>query len=242
LKRDAKRWDAHGNLGIIMARRGMLDEAIDQFDKSLTLNPNYLEAHINMGRALLEKGMLDAATEHYRMAVKLDPEDPRSRFDLGNVLFDRGMREEAIEQFEKSLEVSPGSLDARLMLGKVLAAEGKFGLAAVQYQRAMADNPNDLRAINDMAWLLSVCPSDEVRDGAKALEMAKRACAVTRFQDPVLMCTLAAAYAEVGEFSTAVATATKSLDLVEPRDEMLIQRIHACLEHYRNGKAYRSRL
>jgi len=51
--------------------------------------------------------------------------------------------------------------------------------------------------------------------------------------------TLAAAYAEVGKFSEAVATANKALGRVKPRDRSLARRIRLQLDHYLNGKPYR---
>jgi Flp pilus assembly protein TadD len=125
------------------------------------------------------------------------------------------------------------------MLAKALAAQGKFAAAVAQLQEATTINPNNLRPVNDLAWLLAVCPQDDVRNGAKATQLAERACKVTAHKNPVLLSTLAAAYAEVGKFSEAIATATKALDLVTPDDKLLARGIRQHLELYRNGKPAR---
>ena len=239
LSLNPKRWDAHGNVGIILARQGKLDEAVAHFKKALEYNPNYTEGHANMGMALMEKGMLDQAAFHLRTAVKLDPKDPRNRFDLGNVLLAGGMPAEAAEHFQKAVEFDLRFVDARLMFGKALAVQGKFQSAAAQLQIASATNPHNLRAVNDLAWLLAVCPQAEVRDGPRALHLAQRACAVTSHRDPVLMSTLAAAYAELGRYSEAVNVATSALRLVKARDEFPAPRLRQQLEQYKNGKPYR---
>ena len=93
-----------------------------------------------------------------------------------------------------------------------------------------------MRPVADLAWLLAVCPQADVRDGAEAVELARRACAVTNYRNPVLLNTLSAAYAEVGNFSEAIATATKALNLVDPQDRLQAQWIRQNLECYRAGR------
>ena len=95
--------------------------------------------------------------------------------------------------------------------------------------------------MNDLAWMLAVSPPDDVRNGARAVELAERACTATGYRDPRPMTTLAAAYAEVGRFSEAVAVATKALDLLGPRQEVQAQRLRRGLKRYREGKPYQSR-
>ena len=241
LERDPKHWHAHSSLGVILARKGMLDEAMGHFETALKLNPNYAEARSNMGRALLQKGMLEEATVHFRVAVKLAPLDPVSRFDLAGLLLKSGSLEETVEHLKRSLEIAPRFTDARLMLGHALGAQGNFEPARAQFRRALQNDSNNPRAINSLAWLLATCPKDEIRDGAGAARLAETACKATGYRDPLLMGTLAAAYAEAGKLSQAVATATDALDLVDPADKVLRQRLLGHLEFYREGKPYRDR-
>ena len=86
---------------------------------------------------------------------------------------------------------------------------------------------------------LGLPEKDDVRNGAKAAQLAERACKVTGYRNPVLLNTLAAAYAEVGKFSEAVATATKALDFVSPEDKLLDRGIRQHLELYRSGRTAR---
>jgi tetratricopeptide (TPR) repeat protein len=239
VQRNANAWFAYATLGVILAKKGKLDEAIAYYRAALKIRFNYAECHANLGRALMEKGLIQEAVNSLRTAVEFDAADPANHLALGNALYAAGMSHEAMRHWSRALELDPRFVDARLMLGNALADQGQFKLAAEELQKATSVNPNNLRAVNDLAWLLAVCPNDEVRDGLKAVQLAQRVCAVTRRQDPVSMTTLAAAYAELGEFSMAIVTATKALDLASPQDHNLLQRIQACLEHYRIGKPYR---
>ena len=239
LELDPKCWFAHFNLGVVLARKGMFDEAIVHLEAALELKPDQAEAHANLGGALMEKGMLEEATVHFRAAVKLAPEDAANRVNLGNVLLEGGMIEEAVAQFEKALEINPLLIHARLSLGNALAVQGEFESAIAQFQNASEIDSGNLDAINDLAWLLATCRKDELRDGARAVQLAETACKATGYKDAVLMETLAAAYAELGRWSDAIATATNALDLVKPHNKYLAQEIRQHLERYRQGKPLR---
>ncbi len=239
LQLDPEQWHAHCNLGVILARKGRLDEAIAHYETALELNPNYSDARAAMGSTFMAKGMLEEATFHFQQAVNLDPFNPLNYCDLGNVLLQRGMPDGAVKQFTRALEINPQFVDARIMLANALTAQGAFRPAVTQLQRALAIRPNDLRAVNDLAWLLAVCPSDDVRGGAGALGLIEPACQATGYRDPVLLSTLAAAYAEVGRFAEAAAIATKSLGLLKPEDKALAQTIRQHLECYQDERPCR---
>jgi Tfp pilus assembly protein PilF len=236
---DPKHSRTHGIVGNVLARSGKLDEAIVRFQTALELNPRYREAHTDLGRILRDGGRLTEATVHFRAVVELDDKDPLGHFELGNILLQRGMSDEAVQQLQRTLALDPRSIDAHLSLSKAFVAKGDFRSAVAQLQKATAVDANNVRPVADLAWLLAVCPQADVRDGAKAVGLAKRACAVTGYKNPVLLNTLAAAYAEQGDFSAAVTTATSALRLVTPQDAVLAQSIRENLEGYRAGKPCR---
>ena len=239
LKLDPKHSHAHGSLGVVLARKGDLDEAVAHFRTALELNPNYLEAHANLAKILRQRGRLKEATVHFRTASQLDVEAPQGFFNLGNVLLAQGMLDEAIVQFRKSVEVEPRFVDGRVILGNALAAKGAFEPALAELEQAVALAPKNFKAVNDLAWLLAVCPRSDIRDGARSIRLIEPACKNTDYRIPVLLSTLAAAYAEAGRFSDAVATANKALGLVNPEDKYQAQRIRQHLQFYRNDKPFR---
>jgi tetratricopeptide (TPR) repeat protein/membrane protease YdiL (CAAX protease family) len=102
--------------------------------------------------------------------------------------------------------------------------------------RALAVDPNSSAALNDLADLLSNCPQAKYRDGKKAIEYAKRACELTSWRDPFEIETLAASYAESGDFTLAVKWETKAIALLTPPD-----RTNALLrlQLYQNHKPWR---
>ncbi|NQT14679.1 MAG: tetratricopeptide repeat protein, partial [Planctomycetes bacterium] len=237
LQRAPERSEARTTAGVTLAENGMLDGAIDYFRGTIQRDPGFAEAHANLARLLLIKGSLEEASAHFRTATELDPENALGHFELGGVLFRRGMPDEACWSLQRALKIVPGFLDARLTLGRVLAMQGKFPAARVQLEEAIKVDldPDNPWTRNELAWLLAVCPQDDVRDGTRAVQLAERACAVSGHVEPVLLTTLAAAYAEAGRFPEAVATATKALGLVDPREQVLAQTIRQHLQLYQAG-------
>lgn len=236
---DPKCWYAYANLGVVAQREGTLDEAAAHFETAVKLKPDHFESQANLGKIFLERGLPDRAQEHFRAAAKIAPQDAASHVSLGGYLLQRGLFEDAAAQFETCLASHPRFIDARLMLGRALAAQGKYAEALGHFGRACEMEPGNLQAVNDAAWLLATCPQNETRNGGQAVQLAEAACRLSGYQDPVLMNTLAAAYAEIGKWPEAVATASKAWELAKPRDAVLAQEISQLLQRYKRGETAR---
>jgi uncharacterized protein len=106
------------------------------------------------------------------------------------------------------------------------------------FNRGMDDAP--LRGT--LAWLLATCPDESIRDGARAVELAESLCAGPAKDDPWALDTLAAAYAEAGAMTKAVATAEQALRLAnDEHAEALAKAVEQRLATYRAGQPYRER-
>jgi Flp pilus assembly protein TadD len=206
---------AHNTLGNALVQKGRIDEGIVQYQQALQLNPRYPEARFNLGIALLQKGGADEAIAQFQQALQLKPDYPEACGNLGYALLQKGRVDEAIGVLQKALEMKPGNADARQMLANALLQTGRWGEAISQYQSALQLKPSDPSIQHRLAWLLATCPDASLRNGGKALELARQASLLTGGEDPMVLQTLAAAYAEAGMFSEAVETAQRALRLAE---------------------------
>jgi tetratricopeptide (TPR) repeat protein len=95
----------------------------------------------------------------------------------------------------------------------------EFAKALADFDTAIRIQPAEMWAHRDRAWLLATCPESRYRDGPCAVESATRACQLTQWKDASCLAVLAAAYAEMGDFDSAVEWQRKAIEALPPRDE-----------------------
>ncbi len=204
---------AHNNLGYLAVNRGELDKAMSHFEAASKIRSGKLDPHYNLGTAFVEmnigdalarKGQPDEAMAHFEQAIKLQPDYAGAYYNRGNVLYAKGKIDEAIPDFEKALQFQPSHADAHTGLGNALLRKGDLKEAIVHYKEAIALAPNDPHSRSNLAWVLATSSDPSIRDGAKAVELARQAISLSGGKDPLFFRTLAAAYAESGRFSDAV--------------------------------------
>jgi tetratricopeptide (TPR) repeat protein len=205
---------AHNNLGVALAHQGRYDEAIPHYEKALELDSQYVVIHFNLGRALAAKGRLDEAIAHLETAVEHSPDNADVHQSLGQALMAKGQLAGAFPHFESAVKIDPNLADAHYFLGLCLYfARGDTAAALAQWHEALRLAPDSLGALNRTARVLAVSLDASLRNGAEAVDLARRAAALSKGNDPVILDTLAAALAEQGSFAEAVVTARRALDL-----------------------------
>jgi tetratricopeptide (TPR) repeat protein len=206
--------DARCNLGLILFENGQIDDAGLQFRRALGIEPNSELAHNGIGSVLLRQGQVDEAVTHFRKAVSLNPADVNARLNLGLAFAQKHQLDDAISEFEKCIVVSPETAAAQANLGDIFLKKGRVDESLAHYQAALALQPANPAILNDLAWIRAANSDARFRDGAEAVRLAERACQLTDYRVPVILNTLAAAYAEAGRFDDAVAMAEKARQLV----------------------------
>jgi protein O-mannosyl-transferase len=196
--------EVHNNLGVELSRLGKFDLAEAHYNTALRLEPNYIAAHNNLGVELARQGKFEAAAVHYAEALRLKPGYIAAHNNMGVALNHQGKFEAAEAHFAHTLRLDPSYVEAYNNMGVALASQGKFKAAASRYTEALRLNPNYAYALNNLALIMATCPDPKFRDGRKAVEIATRACELTRWKSSEFLNTLAAAHAEAGDFDAAV--------------------------------------
>jgi tetratricopeptide (TPR) repeat protein len=234
---------AFDNLGALAFREGHVGEALADFQKAVQWGPDYAQAFGNLGNALLKTGRVDDAINAFQRAVELEPGDAAFEGDLGNAWLQKGRVDEAVANFQKSLTIEPDNYDVHNNLGVVLFHEGRLDEAIPHILKALELRPDSVPARNNLAgiaWALAASPDDSVRNGAKAVELAKEADRLSGGTDPVISCVLAGAFAEAGRFPEAVATAQRSLQLASAQSNTrLAAAVEQQLAFYQAGRPFR---
>jgi tetratricopeptide (TPR) repeat protein len=213
IEADPKYADAYNNLGVVLARQRRIDEAIKYFSKAIELDPGCVGGESNLGHALLADDRLDEAIPHLAKAVRSNPDSAELHNDLGTALAERGRIDEAIPEFERALQISPNLARAQSHLGTALVMKGHAAEGLAQWRQVLKEEPDNLLVLNNLAWLLATSPDPSIRNGKEAVELAEHAVQVTSAKEPSILGTLAAAYAETGEFGKAIEVQRQATDI-----------------------------
>jgi tetratricopeptide (TPR) repeat protein len=233
--------EALSNLGSALAQKGRIDEAISYFEKALAVDPEHLDAHVNLAAALGQKGNIREAIPHFRKAVALKPDSAELHNTLGFALLFQQNPDEAILHLRKAIELSPNLVNAHENLGMALYyTQGKTAEALTHWRRVLRLEPNHLPVLNQTAWVLATSPDRSVRNGTEAVMLAERAAQLSGGQEPAILDSLAAAYAEVGRFPLAADTARRALALArQQNNQQLVDGLNARIALYQAKKPFR---
>jgi Flp pilus assembly protein TadD len=232
---------AYEQLAACLAAMGQHTLVIEACEQGLRVDPFNPTLHHSLAVAEAETGDLTNAVAHLRLALALKPQWPEARGVLAFALASLGQLKEAAAQYEQAIRAKPDDANLHYLYAMSLAMQGDASQAVSHYHRALALKPDRIEALNNLAWILAAHPSDALRNGAEAVRLAERACELSGHREPVLLGTLAAAYAEAGRFGDAVKTAEKARDLAAAAGlKDVAARNSELLDLYRAGKPCRA--
>ncbi len=201
--------------------------------------------YINRGNAWRDKGEHDKAIAAFTEAIRLAPNDANAYFNRGLAWRSKGEYDKAIADYNQALAINPNFFQVYVNRGVVWAKKGAYDKAIADCSQTPRIKPNDTNAYNNLAWLQATCPDARYRDGSKAVENANTARQSDGGQHWYFLGTLAAAYAESGDFQKAVEWQAKAIDLAatdKSATEKDKAEANSRLELYRQGKPYRDEL
>ncbi len=205
--------NAHFNLGNRLLKVGRYEEAAGQYREALTLQPNDAEARNKLGKALLLKGDFESAMTCFEKTMPLSSDLARSLLILGNYFLQNADWPTAIACYRQSLKISPRSADACANLGTALCKKGDYREAIDAWRKSLEINPDNILVLNNLAHFLADAPEVSLRDGAKAVVLAKKADQLSGGGNPVVLETLAVAYEQAGSVQQAAETARRAMEL-----------------------------
>jgi tetratricopeptide (TPR) repeat protein len=232
--------EAYSNLGLVLVKQRKPEEAAVEFRHALALQPGLFTAHYGFGELLIDQGKFDEAIEQLAEVLRLQPNHEPARVQLGIARASHGKLDEAVEAFSAALRLQPDDASAQYHLAAALASQHKTQEAIGHYREALRILPDFAEALNNLAWILAANPDAHVREGRQAVVLAERACKLTGYKQPIMVGTLAAAYAEAGRFDEAVTNAEKARTMAEQANQMeLAAKNRALLDLYLSGQPAR---
>ncbi|MGD0815093.1 MAG: tetratricopeptide repeat protein [Verrucomicrobiota bacterium] len=230
----------HFNYGEALEKREKWDEAISQYRLALQCNPDYMEAHLNLANALRQQDRLDEAILHFQAALQIKPDSEKAHDNLGIVLLEKGDVDEAITHFQRALQINPRNANAQNNLANALLQRGNMGDAIAHFQQALQIHPDEPAIQNNLAWLLATSSEASLRNGAKAVELARQANALTGGNNLTVLRTLGAACAEAGQFPEALEFAHHAMRLAEAQsNSTLAGQLQSDIKLYQEARPLR---
>jgi hypothetical protein len=160
----------------------------------------------------------DRWREFYERERELDPRDAQPYLFLAIERYHHRDYDEALALLNQARERNAELKRVDYYMGATLLALHQYQEAVPCYERAIAVDSDDMRAHSNLAWILAAAPLEHLRDGKRALSLARRACELKEYEDWLPLCSLAAAHAELGDFDQAREWIRKSLNLA-PDDQ-----------------------
>ena len=195
--------DAFNNRGMTWYFLAQYDRAVADYSKAIGINPDNHEYHNNRGAAYFRKNQYDRSIVDYSRAVTLDPASSNAYKNRGIAWFKKGFYDRAVADYTRAMETASPTADMYISRGIAYYQKGLYNKALIDFVDAVTTEPDNADACNQLAWMLAVCPDSDYRNGAKAVELAQKA--VNLYPSLNTLDTLAAAFAEAGNFEEAIA-------------------------------------
>jgi len=201
---------AHLNLAIAVNRTDR-ERSIAEARRAIELGPENFSAYQLLMKCLLEAGRYNEAAAFGPEWLAVSPFDMTAHSSLAVAMAQTGDLVTAAKQLGYAMMLGPNAEQALGQLHQIVLSLAKAP-DGLQRLRDIATNaPESPRMLDEIAWMLATYPDSNARDGAEAVRLAERACELTDRRAPALLATLAAAYAEAGDFSRAVSSGQEAL-------------------------------
>ncbi|MFG0290803.1 MAG: tetratricopeptide repeat protein [Rhodopirellula sp. JB044] len=198
----------------------------------------------------IEEGRMADAINDMQILIERNPNDTFRQIQLASLYLQDDRPRKAIETLTGVLATEPNNASVLRSRADAYLAVGEHINAIADYEKALSsidndDNEENQRILsgilNNLAWVLATSPQDDVRNGERAVELGKRAVELTEEQEAHILSTLAAGYAESGDFENAILWSEKAVEQGAAEDNEQLDQLKKELESYRRNEPWREK-
>jgi Tfp pilus assembly protein PilF len=217
-----------------------LAQAKQRLHQALELDPTIEPVYTTLAGIAVNEGKWDEAIAYCRAVLVLQPNWPEALNELGLAYVQQGKPDQAATQFLAALKAQPGYGSPHYNLGDLRLKQHRPAEAIAEWRAALRDKADWPEVLNNLAWQLATQTNAALRDSKEAVRLATRAAELTGRTNFNVLGTLAAAYAEAGQFTNAVTTALRVEQLARATgDTNLIQAKIQRAALFRSGQPVR---
>jgi tetratricopeptide (TPR) repeat protein len=231
------------------ASQGNDEQAKADLDKLIKQMPDLPQAIQLRSMIAAGKKRWGEAIADMQTLLQTDPTNARFRIQLAGYYVGDSRPRKAIELLTQVIDAirddndadsREDKADALRARGDALLSVGRHADAVKDYDEAVKIDPTDTGVLNNLAWVLATSPDDAVRSGERSIEMGLKACELTKYQKPHILSTLAAGYAEKGDWENAKKWSAKAVEM-GAKDDDVDQQLKKELESYKQQKPWREK-
>ena len=195
----------------VSVKRTDQERAIAEARRAIELGPENSLAYQFLMNCLFESHRYNEAAQLGREWLAVTPYDAAAHSASASALAENGDAVSAVQHLGYVMMLRPEVEQAHAQLRQILLALAKEPDGLQRLREIAANAPDSPRMLDELAWLFATYPDSKSRDGTEAVRLAQHACELTERKIPALLDTLAAAYAEAGDFPKAISAAEEAL-------------------------------
>ncbi len=218
-------------------RSNRLDEALADIEVVLEKQP-LVAAHRLRAEILANMDRIGEAIVEMERISTARPDQVDLKIRLALYYQVDQQPQKAIQVYNEILSRDDDHIEAFRGRGDAYLSVGEHAAAISDFEQALKLQPDDSALLNNLAWVLATSPEEKVRNGKRAVELATKACELTEYGQPHILSTLAAAFAESGDFQTAIQWSQKAVDM---NDSEQGEQLAKELDSYRGGQPWREK-
>lgn len=237
----------YASRGNVWQEQGEFEIAIGDFNEAIRLSPTAGPFYTGRGQCWLDLGRVDKAIADFTVAIQDTPEGPISlasqviaydnRANAWNL---KSEFDKAISDATEAIRLAPTDAYAYGVRAAAWAGKKQFEKARADCETSQRLSPKASLGYMRVGRLLATSPNENCRDGQKAIEFAVKGNELAGGKMTSVLDTLAAAYAETGDFEKAVEWQTKALAGASSKRDRA--NYEERLDLYKSGKPYRQKL
>jgi tetratricopeptide (TPR) repeat protein len=197
----------------LLGFNGEFDQALADINRALIVRPGFVEGLRIWATLIVMSGKVTEAVQALERHSLRRPDDVIAFVRLGLLYSGQRQNRQAIAAYTSALHLEREVAFAYQGRGDAYLNIGKQREAIADYEAALVREPDNSGVLNNLAWVLATSPDAGLRDGRRAVELATKACELTGYGQAHILSTLAAGYAEQGDFATAQRWSRESLVL-----------------------------
>lgn len=199
------------------------DKALADIETVMKENPELPVAHGLKAQTLASLERFPEAIEELKKLTEDEEAQPEFQLQLALYYLFANQPQEAIAAYSDLLKEDEDNFPALRGRADAYLNLGEHAKAVADFKKAIEVQPKESGLLNNYAWVLATSPDDNVRDGKLAVELATKACEETDHKESHILSTLAAAYAETGDFDKATEWSKKAIEVFDSQRDAAVK-------------------